>query len=130
MSVCFDIFHPSRIGTISYPSVLYQFRCLALGHDTVTLTTVSLEIANLQLSHCTPHRHERLWQTMSIITFNLLHSLLLINKKRHADKTTYMFGFSKETSHLDGSFEYTEEIQMIFFFKIRKLTSPNDISIH
>ena len=26
-----------------------------------------------------------------------------------------MFGFSKETSHLDGSFEYPEEIQMIFF---------------
>ena len=44
--------------------------------------------------------------------------------------TIYMFGFSKETSHLDGSFEYPEEIQMIFFFKIRKLTSPNDISNH
>ena len=29
--------------------------------------------------------------------------------------TIYMFGFSKETSHLDGSFEYPEEIQMIFF---------------
>ena len=29
--------------------------------------------------------------------------------------TIYMFGFSKETSHLDGSFEYPEEIQMISF---------------
>ena len=45
------------------------------------------------------------------------------------EKTNYMFGFSKETSHLDGSFEYPEEVQMIFF-KIRKLTSPNDISNH
>ena len=44
--------------------------------------------------------------------------------------TIYMFGFSKEVSHLNGSFEYPEEIQMIFFFKIRKLTSPNDISYH
>ena len=41
--------------------------------------------------------------------------------------TIYMFGFSKETSHLDGSFEYPEEIQMVFI-KIRKLTSINDIS--
>ena len=32
--------------------------------------------------------------------------------------TIYMFRFSKETSHLDGSFEYPEEIQMIFFFQI------------
>ena len=85
MSVCFDIFHPSRIGTISYSSVLYQFRCLALRHNTVTLTSVSLELANLQLSHCTPHRHERLRQTLSIITLILLDSLLLINKTRHAD---------------------------------------------
>ena len=74
MSVCFDIFHPSRIGTISYPSVLYQFRCLALGHNTVTLTSMSLELANLQLSHCAPHRHERLRQTLSIITLILLGS--------------------------------------------------------
>ena len=78
-------FHPSRIGTISYPSVLYQFRCLALGHKTVTLTSVSLELANLKLSHCAPHRHERLRQTLSIITLILLVSLLLINKKRHVD---------------------------------------------
>ena len=85
MSVCFDIFHPSRIGTISYPSVLYQFRCPALGHNTVTLTSVSLEPANLQLSHCAPHRHAILRQTLSIITFILLDSLLLINKTRHAD---------------------------------------------
>ena len=74
MSVCFDIFHPSRIGTISYPSVLYQFRCLALGHNTVTLMSMSLELANLQLSHCAPHRHERLRQTLSIITLILLDS--------------------------------------------------------
>ena len=72
MSVCFDIFHPSRIGTISYPSVLCQFRCLALGHNTVTLTSMSLELANLQLSHCAPHRHERFTQTLSIITLILL----------------------------------------------------------
>ena len=70
---------------ISYPSVLYQFRCLALGHNTVTLTSVSLELANLQLSHSVPHRHERLRQTLSIIRLILLVSLLLINKKRHAD---------------------------------------------
>ena len=44
--------------------------------------------------------------------------------------TIYMFGFSKEASHLNGSFEYPEEIQMFVFFKIRKLTSPNDISYH
>ena len=31
--------------------------------------------------------------------------------------TIYMFGFSKETPHLDGSFEYTKEIQMSFFFQ-------------
>ena len=68
MSVCFDIFHPSRIGRISYPSVLYQFRCLSLGHNTVTLMSMSLELANLQLSHCAPYRHERLRQTLSIIT--------------------------------------------------------------
>ena len=68
MSVCFDIFHHSRIGTSSYPSVLYQFRCPALGHNTVTLTSVSLELANLQLSRCAPHRHERLRQILSIIT--------------------------------------------------------------
>ena len=74
MSVCFDTFHPSRIGTISYPSVLYQFRCLALGHNTVTLTSMSLELASLQLSHCAPHRHERLRQTLSIITLILLDS--------------------------------------------------------
>ena len=85
MSVCFDTFHPNRIGTISYPSVLYQFRCLALGHNTVTLTSVSLELANLQLSHCAPHRHGRLRQTLSIITLIFLDSLLLINKTRHAD---------------------------------------------
>ena len=59
--------------------------CLALGHNTVTLTSVSLELANLQLSHCAPHRHERLRQTVSIITLILLDSLLLINKKRHVD---------------------------------------------
>ena len=35
--------------------------------------------------------------------------------------TIYMFGFSKETSHLDGSFEYPEEIQMIFFSKFANL---------
>ena len=40
---------------------------------------------NLQLSHCAPHRHERLRQTLSIITLILLDSLLLINKKRHVD---------------------------------------------
>ena len=45
-------------------------------------------------------------------------------------QTMYMFGFSKETSHLDGCFEYPEEIQMIFFFKIRTLTMPNDVSNH
>ena len=44
--------------------------------------------------------------------------------------TIYMFGFLKETSRLDDSFEYPEEIQMIFFFKIPKLTSRNDISNH
>ena len=83
MSVCFDIFNPSRIGTISYPSVVvYLFRCLALGHNTVTLTSVSLELANLQLRHYAPHRHERLRQTLSIITLILLDSLLLINKKQ------------------------------------------------
>ena len=82
ISVCFNIYHPSRIGTISYPYVLYQFRCLALGHNTVTLTSVSPELANLQLSHCASHRHERLRQTLSIITLILLVSLLLINKKR------------------------------------------------
>ena len=32
--------------------------------------------------------------------------------------TIYMFGFSKETSNLDGSFEYPE------------VNSPNDISNH
>ena len=31
--------------------------------------------------------------------------------------TIYIIGFSKETFHLDGSFEYPEEIQMIFFSK-------------
>ena len=38
-----------------------------------------------------------------------------------------MFGFSKETSHLDGSFEYPEEIQMILFSKFANLPSlePN-----
>ena len=35
--------------------------------------------------------------------------------------TIYMFGFSKETSHLDGYFEYPEEIQMIFFSKFPNL---------
>ena len=35
--------------------------------------------------------------------------------------TIYMFRFSKETSHLDGSFEYPEEIQMIFFSIFSKL---------
>ena len=122
MSVCFDSFHLSRIGTISYPSVLYQFRCLALGHNTVTLTSVTLELTNLQLSHCAPHRHEMLRQTLSIITLILLDSLLLIFTKRDMQTTTiYMFGFSKETSHLDGSFEYPEEIQMIFFSKFANL---------
>ena len=29
--------------------------------------------------------------------------------------TVYMFGFSKETPHLDGSFEYPKDIQMSFF---------------
>ena len=29
----------------------------------------------------------------------------------------YMFGFSKETSHLDGSFEYPKEIQISCFFQ-------------
>ena len=81
ISVCFYIFHPSRIGTISYPSVLYQFRCLALGHNTVTLTSVSLELANLQLSHCAPHRHERIRQTLSIITLILFVSLLFDKQK-------------------------------------------------
>ena len=73
MSVCFDIFHPSRIGTISYPSILYmyQFRCLALGRNTMTLASKSLKLANLQLSHCAQHRHERLRQTLSIITLIL-----------------------------------------------------------
>ena len=42
----------------------------------------------------------------------------------------YMFGFSKETSHLDSSFEYPKEIQMSFFFNIHKLTSPIDIYNH
>ena len=56
-----------------------------LGHNTVTLTSLSLELANLQLSHCAPHRHERLRQTLSIITLILLDSLLLINKTRHTD---------------------------------------------
>ena len=32
-----------------------------------------------------------------------------------------MFEFSKETSHLDGSFEYQEEIQMILFSKFANL---------
>ena len=59
---------------------LILLRCLALGHNTVTLTSVSLELANLQLSHCALHSHQRLKQTLS-----LLDSLLLINKKRHAD---------------------------------------------
>ena len=80
MSVCFDIFHPSRIRTISYSSVLYQFRCLALGHNTVTLTSMSLELANLQLSHCAPHRHERLRQTLSIISLILLDSHVRIQE--------------------------------------------------
>ena len=35
--------------------------------------------------------------------------------------TIYMFGFSKEMSHLDGSFEYPDEIQMIFFSKLSNL---------
>ena len=35
--------------------------------------------------------------------------------------TIYMFGFSKETSHLDGSFEYQEEIQIILFSKFANL---------
>ena len=99
---------------INFPSVLYQFRCLALGHNTVTLTSVSLELANLQLSHCAPHRHERLRQTLSIITLILLVSLLLINKKRHVDNNYLHVLILKRTSHLDGSFEYPKEIQMIF----------------
>ena len=45
--------------------------------------------------------------------------------------TIYMFGFSKEPPHLDGSFEYPKEIQMsLGFFSIHKLTSPIDISNH
>ena len=35
---------------------------------------MSLELANLQLSHCAPHRHERLRQILSIITLILLDS--------------------------------------------------------
>ena len=44
--------------------------------------------------------------------------------------TIYMFGFSKETAHLDGSFEYPKEIQMSFFFNIHNITSLIDISNH
>ena len=44
-----------------------------------------------------------------------LDSLLLINKTRHADNNYLHVWISKETSHLYGSFEYLEEIQMIFF---------------
>ena len=44
--------------------------------------------------------------------------------------TIYMFRFSKETPHLDGSFEYPKEIQMSFFFTIHKVTSPIDTSNH
>ena len=35
--------------------------------------------------------------------------------------TIYMLGFSKEMSHLDGSFEYPEEIKMILFSKFANL---------
>ena len=131
MSVCFGIFHPSRIGTISYPSVLYQFRCLALGHNTVTLTSVSLELTNLQLGHCAPYRHERLRQTLSIITLILLDNLLLINKTRNADNNyLHVWILKRNVSfNVDGSFEYPEEIQ-IFFFTILNITSSNDIFNH
>ena len=81
---------------ISYPSVLYQFRCLALGHNTVTLTSVSLELANLQLSQCVPHMHERLRQTLSIITLILLVSLLLIKKETCRQQLFTCFDFQKK----------------------------------
>ena len=35
--------------------------------------------------------------------------------------TIYMFGFSKERSHLDVSFEYQEEIKIILFPKFANL---------
>ena len=45
--------------------------------------------------------------------------------------TIYMFGFSKETSHLDGSFEYPKEIQMsLFFSTFTNLPRLIDISNH
>ena len=77
--------------TISCPSVLYQFRCLVLGHNTVTLTSVSRKLANLQLSNCAPHRHERLRQPLSIVNFILLdkqketcrQQLCLDSQKKH-----------------------------------------------
>ena len=128
MSVCFDIFHPSRMGTISYHSVLYQFRCLALGHNTVTLTSVSLEQANLQLSHCAPHRHERLRQTLSIITLILLDSLLLINKKKHIDNNYLHVWILKR----NVSFRVPRKNTNTFFFQNSQTyyISPNDISNH
>ena len=79
---------------ISYPSVvLYLLRCLALGHNTVTLTSVSVELANLQLSNCAPHRHERLRQTLSIIT-------LILSTLDKQKATIYMFGFSNVSRRL------------------------------
>ena len=123
MSVCFDIFHPSRIGTISYPSVLSQFRCLALGHNTVTLTSMSLELANLQLSHCGPHRHERLRQTLSIITLILLDSHAQIQEissggggPGQSDKkalTTFFFSPQLNLQKSNGQFQ-----RNLSFFKV------------
>ena len=130
MSVCFDIFHPSRIGTISYPFVLYQFRCLALGHNTVILTSMSLEQAIFQFSHCTPHRHERLRQTLSMITLILFDSLLLVNKTRHADNSYLPVWILKRNVSFRRFFWVPRRNYFTndFFFKIPKLTSPNDIS--
>ena len=111
------IFSPQsdRGDFLSFCCIPVSVSC-SIGHNTLTLMSVCLELANLQLSHCAPHRNERLRQIVhnNII---LLDSLFLINKKA----TIYMFGFSKETSHLEGSFEYPEEIQMILFSKFANL---------
>ena len=129
MSVCFDIYHHNRIVTISYPSVLYQFRCLALRHNTVILTSVSLELVNLQLSHCAPQRHESLRQTFSIITLILLDSLLLINKETCRQQLFTCLDSQKKRL-IKTVLLSTQKKYKYFFFKIRKLASPNDISNH
>ena len=82
--VCLSWFFTSE-STIFQSWVYLGGSSTKAAGKTLTLTSLSLKIATHLLSHCAPHRHGRLRQTLSIITFILLDILLLINKKRHAD---------------------------------------------